>query len=136
MVPSDPLRVRSSRRLHPVVWRTIVLLALWTAAAAWSFSGRGYTDYVLVVVSGFLLVAVGLPALLWLNWIRNHRGHASEGAGAPRSFRDWLGAEVEVGRGRLKGIDAACAVLLPLVAVALGMTAFAIVLHLTARGGP
>jgi hypothetical protein len=136
MTKQDPRRVPPrSDRLHPVVWRTILLLALWTVIAAWGFVGRGYTDYVLVVVSGFVLAAVGLPALLWLNWSRNRTGTGRAETGAAGSFRDWLAGEVEIRRGRIKGVDAAFAVLLPIAAVALGMTAFAIVLNLTVRGG-
>lgn len=125
---------RGSDRLHPVLWRAAAFAGIWMVFAAWGFFGRGYTDYVLVIVSGFLLFAIGLPALLWLNW-RRHRDRLQLGRRPHGKFRDWLGGEFETRDGRLKGSDAAFAVLLPLAAVAIGMTAFALVLHFVVRGG-
>jgi len=122
---------KRSDRLHPVLWRAVVLCGAWTAFAAWGFFGRGYTDYVLVIVSGFVLLAIGLPAFLWWHW-RRHRVRPG-GRQPDGRFRDWLDGEFETPTGGLKGLDAACAVLLPLAAVAVGMTVFAIVLHLSAR---
>ncbi|MFZ5789091.1 MAG: hypothetical protein ACOY3L_00180 [Pseudomonadota bacterium] len=129
-----------SDRLHPLIYKVIVGLALWTILAAWGFFGdRGYTGLALAVVTGFFMIAMALPSLLWRTWRNNRASVSPAQGGAPdavRSFRDWLFGDVETWQGRLEGWDAAVAVLLPIAAVAIGMTAFAIVLHFTAtRGG-
>lgn len=124
---------RGSDRLHPVLWRAVAVSGAWMVFAAWGFFGRGYTDYVLAIVSGFVLLAIGLPAFLWLHW-RRHRERMRIDPRAHGRFRDWLGGDFETRDGRIKGSDAAFAILLPLAAVAVGMTAFAIVLHVAVRG--
>jgi hypothetical protein len=124
-----------SPQVHPLVYAGIVGLALWFALAAWGFAGDGYTDYLLVVVSGFVAVAVALPLILSRIGradqpldTRPHRGS---------SFRAWAAGDLDTWQDRLRGSNAAIEILLPLAAVAFGMTLFAIVLHFAARGaGP
>jgi hypothetical protein len=41
--------------VHPFVYMALVGLALWFVLSAWEFAGDGYTDYLLAVVSGFIL---------------------------------------------------------------------------------
>jgi hypothetical protein len=57
-----------SDRLHPLVFMAIVGLALWFVVSAWGFATDGYTDYLLAVVSGFILIAVALSYVLWRVW--------------------------------------------------------------------
>lgn len=47
--------------LHREVYGVLIALAAWFALAVWSFAGRGVTDYLLFIVSGFVFVAVALP---------------------------------------------------------------------------
>jgi hypothetical protein len=120
----------SSDRLHSVVWKAMAGLALWLVLAVWSFAGNGYTDYLLVVVSGFLFVAVALPYVL----SRVGRKGQDRAAAPEESFYDWAAGEFDTWQGRLKGANAAVEILLPLAALALGMTAFGLVYLLAAHG--
>jgi len=113
------------KKLHPLLYRVMVALALWLIFSVWSLSRTRYTDYLLVVVSGLVLFAVLIPAALW--WTR--RRHRARPADAEDSFRSWRSREFEMWQGRTSGFDAAVEVLLPLAAVSLGMTIFALVAH-------
>lgn len=117
-------------RLHPLVYRIIIGLAAWLVLSAWGFFGTGYADFSLSVVTVFILVSVSVPALLWGIWRRDHHGNASDSG----SLHDWLLGEFDIWQTHLKGTDAVIAILLPLGAVAFGMTIFAIVKHLAAGG--
>src|SRR5262245_39311201 len=77
-----------SAQVHPLVYAGVVGLALWFALAAWGFADDGYTDYLLVVVSGFVAIAVTLPLILSRI---GRKGDQSADAGANRrdSFRIW-----------------------------------------------
>ena len=50
------------------------------------------------------------------------------------SFRQWAAEDFDTWQDRVKGRNAAVEVLLPMAAIAIGMTAFAIILHFTAVG--
>ncbi len=50
------------------------------------------------------------------------------------SLREWMTRDFDTWQDRVKGRNAAVEVLLPMAAIAIGMTAFAIVLHFTAVG--
>ncbi len=119
-----------SNRLHPGVYVAIVGLVLLLVLAAWGFAGGGYTDFLLAVVSGFLFFAIALPYRVW---------RKSQGADAVRessgSFLDWTSGDFDTWQGRLTGADAIVQILLPFAAIALGMTAFAIVLHFIPHAG-
>jgi hypothetical protein len=123
---SEPRRQepRTALNLHPFVFAAVVGFGFWMVAAAWFFvDGRGYSDAALAVVTAFLIFAAALPTTLWL-------------IGRPkrerRSFDSWANNEVDVWTGRLKGREAAIMAGLPVAAVAVGMTALAIVVHFTA----
>jgi hypothetical protein len=121
-----------SAQVHPLVYAGVVGLALWFALAAWGFADDGYTDYLLVVVSGFVAIAVALPVIL----SRVGRKDQSTDAGTNRreSFRAWTAGDFVTWQDRLKGANAAIEILLPLAAVAFGMTALGIALHFAAHG--
>jgi len=114
--------------LHPIVYFVLLGLVAVLLLGVWGFAGDGPTDYLLVIVSGFIVMFVGLPATLWL-MVRRESGPG------PRSgrFRDWAAGEFDTWQDRTKGWSAAVEVLLPIAAVAIGMAAFAIVLHLTSH---
>ena len=117
----------ASDRLHPWIYRAIVGLALSLVLSVWGFFGPGYTKLALTVVSLFFVIAVAIPTILWRIW-RNYAGREAASA-EPESFRAWQAHDLSIDQGRLKGTEAAIQVLLPIVAVALGMAVFALVLH-------
>jgi hypothetical protein len=111
-------------QLHPLIILAIAGLVLWYIASAWAFAGGRYTDYLLVIVSGFMLLAMAIPLVLWRTGHR-HR-EAGGAAGSRHSFNSWMSGEFDIGHERMKGSGAAIEILLPLAAVAFGMTLFAI----------
>ncbi len=117
----------ASRELHPILYKGIVALALWLIASIWSLARSGYTDFLLVVVSGFIFFTVLVPTTLW--WTR--RRH-QPGSGREEPFTSWLSRPFEMWQGRTSGVDAAVEILLPIAAVAFGMTALALVAHFAA----
>jgi energy-coupling factor transporter transmembrane protein EcfT len=119
-----------SNGLHPYVYGAIAALALWFVLSIWvSFASDGYTDWLLVVVSAFLLIFVALPFVL----SRVTRGDAEDGS-PRRSFGNWASGEFDTWQYRLKCGHAAVEVLLPVAAIAFGMTAFGVILLLVSHG--
>lgn len=110
-------------RIHSRVYEAIVgLSALYLIAAWFAFSGPGRTEYLLVVVTGFVAFCIGLV-------------EASRRVGEDRpetrtrrrdDFRRWMRSRVDVADKPIRGYDAAIEILLPLAAVAFGMLAFGI----------
>jgi hypothetical protein len=128
----DPDDRPVSSDLHPLVYMLIAALALWFVVSVWSFAGAGDTDYLLVVVSGFIFVAVALPFVLWR--VGRRAQDPDDDAKRQPSFRDWASTEFDTWQDRLPGANASIEILLPIAAIAFGMTAFGIVLHFTAHG--
>ena len=119
---APPRAHRSTSFLHPRVYGLMMALAGWLVMSIWIFSAVGSTDYLLTIISGFICVAVvGLPFIL------SRVGRAGK---AQLPFRAWKVRDFETWTGRLRGSQAAAEILLPIAAVAFGMTAFGIVLHL------
>jgi hypothetical protein len=113
-----------SDELHPIIYIAIVGLGLWFVLSAWAgFATNTYTAYLLVVVSGLVLVAVAIPFAIWLV----SRKGGPDTAHRRNRFRDWASGDFDTSSGRLKASSAAVQILLPIAAVAFGMTAFAIV---------
>ena len=120
-------------RLHPRVYALVIGLALWFVLSVWSFfTGPGVTDYLLFIVSGFIFIAVMLPLILSRVGRTND---AAEMDGKLPSFHDWAALDFDTWQGRLSGAQAAAQILLPIAAVAFGMTAFGIALHIAEHGG-
>jgi len=119
-----------SQELHPTLYWAMAGLALWFAFSAWLFfsSAAGYTDLALGVVSLFLLITVAIPFAIFMAW----RGSPVAGSPSsrPQTFRDWASSELVIWGGRVSGKEAAIEILLPLLAVAVGLTLFGVVLHL------
>jgi len=127
--PGKGLTPRVTRRLHPRVYGLLVGLALWLVMSVWLFAGAGTTNYLLFVVSAFIFIAVALPSIL-------SRVGPIEPVGAAEtrlSFREWAKSDFDTWQGRVSGAEAAVQVLLPICAVAFGMTAFGIALYLAER---
>ena len=116
-------------RLHPALYLALIALALWFVVSAWAFGGDGYTDYLLVVASGLIGIVIAILAVLWRIW-RNHPHDDRPVV----SLREWLVTrEFRIWQDRVKAGNAAIEILLPVAAVAFGMSILAIVVHFTAR---
>ena len=126
-----PKRGSSSDQLPSVVYLALIGFVSWMALAAWGFAGPGYADVALTVVTGFLVIVIAIPLILWRVWRANH-----ERPDAPEDrakFSDWAAGEFETWQDSVKGTNAATEILLPIAAAAVGMTAFAIVFHYAAQ---
>jgi hypothetical protein len=115
--------------LHPRVYAILIGLALWFVLSAWIFAGSGVIDYLLFIISGFITIAVVLPGIL----SAVGRGERAGDNAYPPSFRRWARSGFEIWQGRLTGIEATVQILLPIAAVAFGMTAIGIALHIAER---
>jgi hypothetical protein len=119
------------RHLHAIVYLAIVGLLLWFVVSAWEFFDRGaYVGLLLAVVTGFFVMVTAVPSALFQTWRNQQSNHAAFGGGV--SWRRWLGGEFETFTGRRTAVGAAVEVLLPLAAVALGITGIGLVFHFVA----
>jgi hypothetical protein len=76
-----------SDSLHPLVNMAIIGLVLMFVAAVWMFFDSGpYEAWLDVVVTGLFVIAIAVPALLWLTWRRNAEDARDD---SHHSFRDW-----------------------------------------------
>jgi hypothetical protein len=113
-------------QLHPNIYGAAVSLVVWFALAAWIlFDRQSDIGLPLAMVSVLLLVAVLLPWSLSLVWKR-HRLPFDEHADRV-SFHDWKAGDFAVWGSRVQSVHAAIDMLLPLAAVAFGLTAIGIV---------
>jgi hypothetical protein len=123
-------------QLHPRVYAVLIGLAVWFALAVWGFAGVGITNYLLVIVSGFIFVVVALTLIL-SRVGRMHgaaRGDEANTNDKPLSLLEWAAGDFDIWEGRQNAMQAALLILLPIAAAAIGMTAFAIVFHIAERG--
>ena len=122
---SDPLSTYGSTSLlHPGVYWVLAGLSVWFVFSVWIFfSGVGSTDYLLAIAGGFILLVVALQFLL-------SRVRGMKDSQRQPSYHEWKSWSFDTWTGRLRGSQAAAEILLPVAAVAFGMTAFGIVLHL------
>ncbi len=119
-------------QIHPNIYRAAVGLVAWFAVAAWIlFDRQSDIGLLLGMVSVLLLVAVLLPWSLSLVWKR----HAKPDRPSPdkTSFHEWRTADFAVWGSKLHGTQAAIDMLLPLAAVAFGLTAIGVVFLICAR---
>ena len=118
----------SSDTLHPRVYKAMVILALWVVLSAWGFfTDRGYIVLTLSVVTWLCAVAVVLPSVLAAIGRSDAARRGEQQAGLPLSFREWARGDFAFWGGRIKGSLAAIEIFVPLAAVAIGMTLFALV---------
>jgi hypothetical protein len=122
-------------QLHPRIYGAAIGLVVWYALAAWIlFDHQDDIGLPLAMVSVLLFVAVLIPLALALVWRRYHaldRPHSEA-----TSFRDWSAGDFAVWGSRLRATDAAIDLLLPLAAVAFGLTAIGIVFLICAYAAP
>jgi hypothetical protein len=127
-VPAVVSAPNVARRLHPAIYITIAGLALVFIASAWTFAALNDSYYLIAIVTGFVTAAVGLPFQLWR--VQRHGHGPRDTSLSPRSLSNWLHTDLDVWQTRIRGSDAAAAILLPIAAVAIGMLCLAIVLHI------
>jgi hypothetical protein len=109
--------------LHPLVYRSILGLTIWLVLSAWVLFSRGeYEGLTLSIITLFFVILTGIPVLLWLTWRRNAR--PNEGHGYVQSFTEWSSHPFESWTGSVSGREAVMQILLPIAAVAFGMTVF------------
>jgi hypothetical protein len=121
-----------SDSLHPLVNIAIIGLVMMFVAAVWMFfDSDRYGVWLDVVVTGLFVVAIAIPTLCWLTWRRNAKGARDESH--PR-FGDWAEGEFDTWTGPVKGANATAEVLLPIAAVAVGMTVLGLVFAIVASG--
>jgi len=116
--------------LHAVVYRSIIGLTIWLVLSAWALFSRGaYEEVTLSVITLFFLILVGIPVILWMSWRRNTDPNERHGYIAP--FHEWSTHSFVTWTGSVSGREAAMQVLLPIAAVAFGMTIFGLVFLFT-----
>ncbi|MEH2525303.1 MULTISPECIES: hypothetical protein [unclassified Bradyrhizobium] len=135
----EAIRMATNRavfgQFHPKVYGTAVGLVVWFALAAWIlFDRQSDISLPLGMVSVLLLVAVLLPWSLSLVWKR-HRLPPERDVDR-LSFNDWKTGDFAVWGSRIRSIHAAIDMLLPLAAVALGLTGIGIVFLISAYNAP
>jgi len=121
----------SSRDLPPQVYIALVGFVLWMVLAAWGFAGPGYADVALTVVTGFCVIVIAIPFILWRMARANQ--DPSDSPERQTGFIDWASGQFETWQDQVKGVNAAVEITLPIAAAAVGMTAFAIVFHYAAQ---
>jgi hypothetical protein len=112
-------------------------LLIWFVVAAWLlFGGSGYIDLALTMISVLVFMAIAIPLALLRAGVKALRSDdASNGAGrTSESLGTWLQGQFATWTDQEKGSAAAAEILLPLAAVAFGITALGIVLELTRTG--
>jgi hypothetical protein len=108
--------------LHPRVYTAMVVLALWFVIAGWiGFGGGGYADFLLVVVTAFFSMVIALPLIAGHEWHRFHTWTPIR----TDDFGEWLSGEFQVDQTHMSAKTAMILILLPLMAAAFSMTAFA-----------
>jgi hypothetical protein len=119
-----------SQGLHPLVYKSVAGLALWFVLSVWVLFNRGpYMVLSIAAITGFFIIVVAIPTVIWLTWRKSTRGATLPGQ--ERSFLDWSHREFQTWTGPLSGREAATQVILPIAAVSLGITAFGLVLYFT-----
>jgi hypothetical protein len=122
-------------QFHPGVYGVAVGLVAWFALAAWIlFDRQSDISLPLGMVSVLLVVAVLLPWSLSLVWKRHRLPPERHADGV--SFNDWKTGEFVVWGSRIHSIHAAIDMLLPLAAVAFGLTGIGVVFLICAYNAP
>ena len=125
---AHPARHKQSIRdgLQPLVYRSIIALTVWLVLSVWIFFNRGaYTGLTLAMITLFFLIVVSIPVLIWKSW--QHNAPPEETREPVESFDAWASQSFATWTGALSGREAAMQILLPIAAVAVGMTIFGLV---------
>jgi hypothetical protein len=144
--------------LHPLVHKAAAGLLIWFVVAAWLLfsGGAGYLELALAMVSVLVFMALAIPTALWRAGAAARRSEDAADAGnadatqdatrdatpradqpteaSPTTFSAWLKGRFATWTDVEKPSTAAIEVLLPLAAVAFGLTAIGIVFQLARAG--
>ena len=114
---------RPNEELHPLIYQSIVGLTIWLVLSVWALFSRGaYIGLTLSVITLFFVVLLGIPLLLWLTWRRHIASNDQHNYSA--LFSEWISSSFVTWTGAISGREAAVQILLPIAAVAIGMTIF------------
>src|SRR6185437_10323470 len=107
--------------LHPLVYKVLAGLAVWFVLSVWVLFDRGpYMPLTIAAITGFFIVVVAIPTLIWLTGRKSKKSErppAQEASFQEASFHDWTHGEFQTRTGPLSGRAAATQILLPIVAV-------------------
>jgi hypothetical protein len=113
----------STGALHPFVYKAMIGFAAWFVLAAWAFyAGRGYIALLLAVMTWLIGVVVALPSIF-----ARFRRRDDRQARVKSSLGSWARGDFELLTGRVKASAAMLEIFVPIAAVAIGLTLFAIV---------
>jgi hypothetical protein len=128
-------------QIHPRIYGAAAGLVAWFALAAWGFfdhkNGIGLSDDIplsLAMISVLFFVAIMVPWLIWLVWKKH--GMPEQAESQEVAFRDWRIGDFAVWGSKLRSSHAAIDMLLPLAAVAFGLTALGVVFLICANTAP
>lgn len=122
-----------SDRLHPRIHMAAAGLLIWFVIAAWLlFGGSGYIELALTMISVLVFMAMAIPLALWRTnqTARRSAGSSHAAERASDTLGKWLRGRFATWTDQERGLTAAVEVLLPLAAVAFGITALGIVFNL------
>lgn len=131
----SPQRVAND--LHPRIYMAAAVLLVWFVVAAWLlFGGSDYIGLALAVITVLVAMMISIPLALWRTnrtaQGSNVSSRATEQASEP--LDTWMRGRFATWTDQEKGSMAAIEILLPLAAVAFGITALGIVFELTRAG--
>jgi hypothetical protein len=110
-------------------------LLIWFVVAAWLlFGGSGYIELALAMISVLVFMAIAIPLALWRTNQTAQRSAGSLPAAEQASLGKWLRGQFATWTDQEKGSTAAIEILLPLAAVAFGITALGIVFEFVRAG--
>jgi len=123
-----------SDHLHPRIYMAAAGLLVWFVIAAWLlFGDSDYIGLALAMISVLVFMTIAIPLALWrTNLTAQRSSHATEQGS--ETLDTWLRGQFATWTDQEKGSTAAIEILLPLAAVAFGITALGIVFELTRVG--
>jgi ABC-type transport system involved in cytochrome bd biosynthesis fused ATPase/permease subunit len=124
-----------SDHLHPRIYMAVAGLLIWFLIAAWSlFGGSGYIELALAMISALVVMTILIPLALWRANVKTQRSSISSTEQKSETLDTWLQGRFATWTDQEKGLTAAIEILLPLAAVAFGITALGIVFDMTRAG--
>ncbi len=132
----------ASNELHPLVHVAVAALLIWFVIAAWLlFGGSGYIGLALTMISVLVFMVIVIPLALWRagakaagSNARSVASNESRAAGETEPLGSWLRGEFSTSTDRERSSEAAVEILLPVAAVAFGITALGIVFNVAGAG--